>query len=561
MQNNIDEIMFEVRCISSLYKVFPDEELQAESHQSATALAGERFSFQVAYRSQHAQKYPVKVSIESQLVSEISLRTVGYAPSDLPSYGDHDENVIRCTPGLYPDPLFPLTGSYDVDALPNQWRAVWVTTVLPADIARGEYPIGLQFKNAEDQIIGETLFNLAVVGAALPEQKLIMTDWFHSDCLATYYQVDVFSERHWQIIENYVKTAVTNGMNMILTPIFTPPLDTQIGGERPTVQLIDVTLTDAGYQFGFEKLERWISMCNQAGIQYYEIAHLFTQWGAKHAPKIVATVEGETKKIFGWETSATGEEYKQFLAQLLPELTHFLEEQQLKGRCYFHISDEPHHDHIVDYKTASDWVGSFIEGWPTLDALTNYELYEQGLVQKPIPSSDHIEPFLNHQVPGLWTYYCCGQYKEVSNRFFSMPSARNRIIGLQLYKFDIEGFLHWGYNFWYTQYSLKAIDPYRITDAGGAFPSGDSFLVYPGEDGTPVESLRLVVFTEALQDLRALQLLDSLVGKARTLEIVEEGLSEPLTFSKYPTDEAWLLACRERINSAIAEAVLNAAHA
>ncbi|MCQ6563225.1 DUF4091 domain-containing protein [Paenibacillus mendelii] len=553
MQLSNESQSFETRIISSLIKVFADEDLQAPTFNRATALAGEQYSFQVAYRSTLSAKYMIRPEAISEIAADLSIRSVGLAPSEFPIYGNHDDNLLRTTPGLYPDPLFPLPASGDVAALPFQWRAVWVAVTLHKDAPAGIHPIRIRFTDGEGHLIGEETFELEVLPAALPDQQLILTDWFHTDCLATYYEVDVFSERHWQIIESYVQIAVRNGMNMILTPLFTPPLDTQVGGERPTVQLVDVEVTDSGYRFGFERLKQWIDLCNLAGIRYFEMSHLFTQWGAKHAPKIVGTENGVTKRLFGWDTDATGDAYKGFLAALLPELTDFLESQQLKGRCYFHISDEPHSTQIEAYKSASDWVRPLIEGWPTLDALTDYPLYEQGLVQKPIPASDHIGPFLEKQVPGLWTYYCCGQYLKVANRFFAMPSARNRVIGLQLYKFDIEGFLHWGYNFWYSQYSLKAIDPYKVTDAGGGFPSGDAFLVYPGEDGTPVESLRLVVFTEALQDLRALRLLDSMVGKERTLAIMEEGLAEPITFNNYPADAEWLLACRERINAAIAE--------
>jgi hypothetical protein len=206
------------------------------------------------------------------------------------------------------------------------------------------------------------------------------------------------------------------------------------------------------------------------------------------------------------------------------------------------------------YRSASELMQTHLEELPIIDALTNYEYYEQGLVKRPIPANNHIEPFLERGVPDLWTYYCCVQYRQVSNRFFNMPSARNRIIGVQLYKYRIAGFLHWGYNFWNTQYSLQAIDPFRVTDAGCSFPSGDAFLVYPGESG-PIESIRMEVFQEALQDMRALQLLESLIGRDQVLAMIEDGLSEPLTFSHYPTDADWLLRWRERINAAIKEKV------
>jgi len=78
-------------------------------------------------------------------------------------------------------------------------------------------------------------------------------------------------------IERYVCTAAKHGINMILTPLFTPPLDTAVGAERPTVQLVDVERQPSGeYVFSFEKLARWCHVCSDAGIRYFEFAHLFT---------------------------------------------------------------------------------------------------------------------------------------------------------------------------------------------------------------------------------------------------------------------------------------------
>jgi hypothetical protein len=139
----------------------------------------------------------------------------------------------------------------------------------------------------------------------------------------------------------------------------------------------------------------------------------------------------------------------------------------------------------------------------------------------------------------------------VSNRFFAMPSARNRIIGVQLYKFNIEGFLHWGYNFYSTMHSKRHINPFAVTDCGGAFPSGDPFMVYPNEDGSAGESIRIMVFHEALQDLRALELLESLAGREFTLGLVEEGADGPIAFDAYPKSDEYILELREKVNREI----------
>lgn len=551
MQN--DQPKLELRCISSLAKVFADEELTERPYGKASALANEIFSFQVAYRSDRLIK-GIRINAESSSGDVITLRAVGLVPSEMPVYLDHDEHVLRATPGLYPDPLLEPSVMAGWTALPKQWRSVWVTAEPGESVMPGKGEIRIRFESASGGELGEASFELERLASALPEQQLIHTEWFHTDCLATHYKVEVFSEAHWRLIESYVGTAAKHGINMLLTPLFTPPLDTQIGGERPTVQLVDVQRTGTGtYRFGFDRLNRWVELCRRQGIAYFEFSHLFTQWGAKHAPKIMALDEdGETKRIFGWETDAGGEDYRAFIGQFLPALTAWIKANGLERYSYFHVSDEPSIDHLASYASASEMVAEHLKEFPVIDALSDFAFYEKGLVKNPIPANDHIEPFLEHGIESLWTYYCCGQYKQVANRFFSMPSARNRILGIQLYKFDLAGFLHWGYNFWYSQHSRAEIDPYRVTDAMHAFPSGDAFLVYPG-DGKPVESIRLEVLREALQDLRALRLLEERYGREYVLAGLEEGLEQPISFSRYPRDAEWLLAKREWVNAGLRE--------
>jgi hypothetical protein len=131
---------------------------------------------------------------------------------------------------------------------------------------------------------------------------------------------------------------------------------------------------------------------------------------------------------------------------------------------------------------------------------------------------------------------------------FSQPSQRNRILGVLLYKYKAQGFLQWGHNFWYSQYSKHPIDPFKVSDAGNAFPSGDAYVVYPGENGTPLNSLRHKVFADAMQDLRALNLLEEKIGRRAVMKILEKDLDTPLTFKTYPHEYQWLLNLRKEIN-------------
>ena len=226
---------------SSLEKVFADEAPVVVN--SGTALRNERFGFQVAWHWNSFTQEGVAVTVISSLVTQCRLYQVGLVPSELPNWPNHDAHVLRTAPGLFPDPLLAIPPE-GVQLLPNQWRAVWVevdgsSTPLPAGLHEISVVFAIQETRRE---LGRVSFALEVLPAELPAQTLMHTQWFHADCLATWYGVPVFSEPHWAQISRYVKVAVEHGINTLLTPLFTPPLDTAVGAERPSVQLVDVWL-------------------------------------------------------------------------------------------------------------------------------------------------------------------------------------------------------------------------------------------------------------------------------------------------------------------------------
>lgn len=546
---------FETRALSSLAKVFADSDIIDQTYRRASALRLETVSFQVAYRSAERLRH-IRVEAAAPQELAVTVYEVGLVPSEFPIYHDHDEHILRSTPGLYPDPLHPIDPEKGIHSPGNQWRSVWVEIDVTEKAQPGTHSIRVVFYSEAGEELGGENFEVEVIPAILPKQKLIRTEWFHCDGLAQFYGTEVFSEEHWLYIERYVAAAAKHGINMLLTPLFTPPLDTAMGGERLTVQLIDVERSEAGYTFGFDKLERWIRMGLRNGIEYFEFSHLFTQWGAGHAPKIMVRENGELHRLFGWETDAFGPEYREFLRCFLPELAEVVRGLGIEDKVYFHVSDEPHAEHLESYRKAAQIMDELVGDFPRIDALSDFAFYQEGLVPLPIPGTDKIQPFLDAGVEPLWTYYCCSQYKQVANRFFCFPSARSRIIGLQLYKFKVAGFLHWGFNFWNSQFSKRPINPYQVTDAEIGFPSGDAFLVYPGEEG-PVCSLRMKVFREALQDLRALELLETMIGREAVLVWIEHGLEAPLTFDQYPRDAKFLLKFRSAVNERIKAGLVN----
>lgn len=545
-------MIFNVKQVTSLEKVRPHEKCTAKEVSSKTVMKGEYFAYQVVLRAEC--KTDIKVSMDSDISEYVTLYAVKNNILDFPVYDWGDDDYITKEPCLMPDILIPIEEENMILRAANESVTLWVKVRLPRDINAGEYDIKLRFEawseseTAED----ECAMTVSVTENVLPARKLIFTQWFHVDCIADVHGVPIYSEEHWTLIEKYMSLASELGINMILTPVITPPLDTKVGTTRPCTQLLGIEKVGEKYYFDFSLLRRWLDVCKRCGMKYIEVSHLFSQWGIKHSANVRVRENGVESYMFGWHTDAKSPEYKAFLQQMIPALTDVLGEEGYLENTYFHISDEPSGKHLDAYKYAHDLIVPLIGKCRTLDAISDVTFYENGLISTPATSIAHMESFLDHNVENQWAYYCCGEAHLVSNRFMAMASYRTRIIGLQMYKYGIKGFLQWGYNFYYSQLSVKKIDPYRTTSADKAFPSGDPFSVYPHGDGA-VPSLRAEVFREAINDISVCMALEELVGREAVIRMIDEAAGMNVTFKEYPRNAEYIPALIEKMERMIAE--------
>lgn len=545
------------KLISSLEKCFLDEDFNSKKeYKKSSMLKNELFHFQICYSSS-AEEQGTKfyyLTVETELANYINISRVENVPVQYAvNPANVDEAYLRTAPGLYPDVLQPLEENGRL-IVTNHLKSLMIEIEPDSTVKAGIYPITFYFiEDSQEKNQIRLTFEIEIIDNFLPQQELKYTQWFYCDSLMDYYETEAFDDRHFKIIENFAREAVKYGANILLTPVFTPPLDTYIGGERKTMQLVSIKKDNGNYSFDFALLGKWVDMCNRIGIKYFEIPHFFTQWGAKAAPKFMATVDGEYKRIFGWETDSQSKEYAEFLKVFIKELLSYMKKlDNADGRCIFHISDEPQSTDIESYLAAKSIVAPLLDGYYITDAISNFDFYASGISEHPIPANNAAETFINNGVRDLWTYYCNGCDREVSNRYISMPSYRNRIIGLQLYKYNISGFLHWGYNFYYNQFSYAFVNPFMNTCGDYFGPAGDAFSVYPGPEGVPWASLRMIVFSDALQDIRAFKLCEQLYGKDLVMSILENEI-EPITFKNYPHSSEYLLKIREAVNRKIKE--------
>ncbi len=536
-----------VKTVSPLLKLTQNDTVkmqEAKALKRTVALRGERVSLQVALSSD--TKLHSKVWAEFDAADAVRIYREKDVVVDLPAREPVlDENYLLTSAGYLPDPLTPIEQQNSMVYLSPLVAMLWVNVDIPTDIPSGEHILKI-FVGVEPDHSGVGITEtfsaeicIQVVDTLLPEQKFIYTRWIYLDCIANAHNVKIFSEEHWELIESYIATAADMGINMLLVPVHTPPLDTEIGTRRPCVQLVDIEKSGNKYSFDFKKLHRYIELCKKYGIKYYEMAHMFSQWGAKCAPNIMVTENGVTDYMFGWHIAANDPRYVEFLRQYIAAISREMQAEGIAENTYFHISDEPHPDNLPRYEEALNIFKPLIGDCKIFDALSHFEFYEKGLVDCPVTSVTHIHEFLEHPIENQWVYYCCGPERVFTNSFIALPSARVRVLGFLCYKYDIKGFLHWGYNYYNSSLSRYPINPYVTTSADGCYPSGDGFIAYPGLSGA-LPSVRGYVTAAAMSDMRVCSALEAKIGREAVVAMIDAAAGRDLRFDDYPCDDDFL---------------------
>ena len=255
----------------------------------------------------------------------------------------------------------------------------------------GNLPIKARLKTGEGEILGQAYLELCAQDTELPVADFHYTNWVHYDGIASYFKLEPFSEAYNKILWNFIDDAVAHQMDTLLVPLFTPALDTNVGGERLTTQLLDVNEKDGNFSFDFEKVFRFMEKAKLHGIRRFEISHLFTQWGAEHAPKIV-TIDG--RRIFGWETDSQSTKYLSFLNAMLGAFTSQLQKSGYdQNTVFFHLSDEPNQAQLERYLALKKSIEPSLGAYKTCDALSDVGFASDGAVDYPICALEHVKDF------------------------------------------------------------------------------------------------------------------------------------------------------------------------
>ena len=173
----------DIKFISSLEKCFIEDSLEKfTEYKSATAFKNEKFSFQVALKSEKLTgmyaKYDLFPTIESEIKDYITIKEVSYIPCEIPAIKTCDEGVDRKKAGIFPDWLKDLH-YLGMLRIPSEQLRTFMVTVDPQCKISGTFDIKVKLVKAvydkglkqTDEIVCEDTFTLTVKDALLPEVR------------------------------------------------------------------------------------------------------------------------------------------------------------------------------------------------------------------------------------------------------------------------------------------------------------------------------------------------------------------------------------------------------
>lgn len=466
----------------------------------------------------------------------VRIRTVGNVPLRHHAEDTPAEELDGPAPALVPDVLF------DRDTIRTgvlETSLFWISFSIPHDAAPGDHTIELVLESPSDRTeLRRFHIELAVHNIELPDDsEFLITHWLDIGSLCARYETTPDEEHFWQLLEHYLHDLRAHGNTMAWIPWLEPPPP---AGGPPLPQLLQIEESNGKFQFGWNRVERYIRICQKLGFSAFEFEHLSSPWGAAYGRNpLRSNGKSPGERIWGAPPTVSSPEYHAFLQALLPEFGTKLRQWKILECSYLHLSDEPQPKDLKNYLYLAAQVREYLPEIKTMDALSDLEFVDAGVPDLPVPIVGCVNRFRRAGIECM-CYFCCGPKLGYVNRFLDTPLRSIRICGWLFHRFSVRGFLHWAANNWHAHGNEKMIDPFQVTDADNfpEWPAGDCFIQYPGPDG-PLSSIRAELFFFGLQD-RLLLKAAKIIPDSPLLKELED-------FNRFPVDPQWISQSRKQL--------------
>lgn len=410
------------------------------------------------------------------------------------------------------------TNKKTIELPANTTRSVWIWADIPANCATGIYK-GEVIAQAGSKNEVKIPVNINVLPAVLPAPKnwkFYLDIWQHPEAVARYHDVEAWSPEHFALLKPIMQRLAEAGQKTITTSLVGEAWGGQTYDWFPSM-IEWKKLANGKWTYDYSNFDKYVNfMKNEVGIKGDIICYSMTPW---------------KMQLHHWdETSAS----------------HQIAQLDINNSSFDTIWGNFLKDFTAHLKQKG-WLETTRIGIDERDdkevsaARKTIEKYAPGLkmvfaVNRASDKNDfvyHISPILtsaqniisgdllkNRQKEGkITTFYVCVHPKK-PNTFTASPLAEAEWLGIFAAANNLDGFLRWAYNSW-------GRNPFQTSDFGN-WPSGDCFLVYPGNLSTPRwERLR-----DGIEDAEKIRILRNMAQKPQAKAAFKTAVEEMNTLLK-----------------------------
>ena len=402
-----------------------------------------------------------------------------------------------------------------VQVKPNIPHSIYVEIpipeTLPSGVYKGKIKVLVSKMFETEETAGEITYTITVNDVCLPKDTkndFYLDLWQHNSNIARKAEVELWSDRHFEIIEKYVKTLSDLGQCAVTVTVTEIPWCGQrcFLNEDTRANLFEYSMVrvfeneDGSFIYDYSALERYIELCFSYGIDkeievfgllniwqsinegYYNFTNYYDALRIRYKRtdgiycymKKVKHIEDYIKSLYqffmakGWldKVRVTADEpwEKESFELSLDRLSKLCPKFRYKVAL----------GHFAFYDDFKDRISDFAAGYICF-------CRENDKFQKAL-AEDKKSKF-------IW-YTCCSP--EMPNNFLRSNLLETRYIMVLNDYFGLDGFLRWDYTVW----PEKPREDIRFS----MFAAGDTNFVYPAGDMSPLLTLRYKALKRGIED-------------------------------------------------------------
>jgi len=346
-----------------------------------------------------------------------------------------------------------------------------------------------------------------VYPVTIDKTRLWVTNWYSTTEKNLEYVmgksgIEQFSEEYWKFIRLLAGKMAEYRQNVaIISPL----------------NLSKYELDENGiYTVDFTNFDKTVEIFMEEGVVgRIEGGHIGTRKTNWTSEFVVFVPVEEPDTTYFEKFNISSDTARTFYSSFIPALTSHLKKKGWDDIYMQHLMDEPIPENVESYVEIADFIDGLAPDLKIVEACHSKDVNKSVDIWVPQLDYMHIDyDFYKERAElgeEIWFYTCLNPKGEYANRFIELPLIKTRILHWINYRYNIPGYLHWGFNFWQTGFFWDGGDPFDETssimlESGTILPGGDAWICYPGNKKI-LSSIRLEAMRDGIVDYELLSML------------------------------------------------------